>query len=392
MNRNISNIQNCYGCGVCATVCAKQIIKIDLNNDGFYEPHITDITKCTNCGLCTEVCSFTHNEVAGNPIEIKAYAAWSKAFPVRHKCSSGGVGFEIGRNLIKKGYKVCAVRYNAKKNITEHYIAATPEELIPSMGSKYIQSYTLNAFKAINRKEKHLVIGTPCQIDSFRRYINKFRVEDNFILMDFFCHGVPSYLIWKAYSKKVENIIGKIGNVVWRHKFSGWHDSYAMSIDEENNKNVATESNINIVYNLKIEETKGQYFSKMTDGDDFYTLFFGNNCLGKACYKNCKYKYLSSSADIRIGDLWGNEYKDNKEGVSSLIVFTQKGKDLIEDIDSIEKVEHHIDVVAEGQMQHKIKYPSIARPIILLMAKIGFNVGTLSFMSKVSNKLRRLLK
>ena len=31
---NISNIHDCYGCGVCATVCAKQIISIELNGDG----------------------------------------------------------------------------------------------------------------------------------------------------------------------------------------------------------------------------------------------------------------------------------------------------------------------------------------------------------------------
>ena len=48
---NISNIHDCYGCGVCATVCAKQIISIELNGDGFYEPRITDESKCTNCGL-----------------------------------------------------------------------------------------------------------------------------------------------------------------------------------------------------------------------------------------------------------------------------------------------------------------------------------------------------
>ena len=37
---NISNIKDCFGCGVCATVCARHIIDIRLNNDGFYEPQI----------------------------------------------------------------------------------------------------------------------------------------------------------------------------------------------------------------------------------------------------------------------------------------------------------------------------------------------------------------
>ena len=73
---------------------------------------------------------------------------------VRRKCSSGGAGFEIGKYLLGQGYKVCGVRFDADKNRAEHYIATTVEELIPSAGSKYIQSYTVDGFKAVNRKEK----------------------------------------------------------------------------------------------------------------------------------------------------------------------------------------------------------------------------------------------
>ncbi len=98
---------------------------------------------------------------------VKSFAAWSKDAAVRRKCSSGGVGFEVGRTLIGEGYKVCGVRYNAERNRAEHNVATTIEELIPSIGSKYIQSYTVDGFKAINRNEKYLVTGTPCQIDSF---------------------------------------------------------------------------------------------------------------------------------------------------------------------------------------------------------------------------------
>ena len=177
---NISNIHDCYGCGVCAVVCSQKIIEISLNSDGFYEPHITDVSKCTNCGLCVDVCAYSHDELSVDNKPLKSYAAWSKEPAVRRKCSSGGVGFEIGRYLINQGYKVCGVRYNVETNRAEHYIATNVEELIPSIGSKYIQSYTVNGFKAINRKEKYLVTGTPCQIDSFRRYIRKFKKEDNF--------------------------------------------------------------------------------------------------------------------------------------------------------------------------------------------------------------------
>ena len=74
---NISTIKNCYGCGVCSSVCSKGIISIQLNKDGFYEPTITNLDKCTNCGLCTEVCAFSHETLALEQSNIHAWAAWS---------------------------------------------------------------------------------------------------------------------------------------------------------------------------------------------------------------------------------------------------------------------------------------------------------------------------
>ena len=344
---NISNIKDCFGCGVCAAVCARHIIDIRLNADGFYEPQIMDAAKCTDCGLCTEVCSYSHDGLALTDASIKSYAAWSNDTQVRRKCSSGGVGFEVGRALIDKGYKVCGVRYNPDTNRAEHYIAATVEELIPSIGSKYIQSYTVDGFKAINRKEKYLVTGTPCQIDSFRRYIQKFRCEDNFVLMDFFCHGVPSMWLWRKYVAEVEKKIGKITYASWRNKFTGWHDSWAMSMDGEK---TGEKVDWHDSYNMLISEKKGFYNSRLSQGDPFYRLFLSDTCLGKACYDKCKFKYDHSSADIRIGDLWGKTYKDNEDGVSAAIAFTDKGNEVLHQCNCT-LVEHPFEVVAEGQMK-----------------------------------------
>lgn len=344
---NISTIHDCFGCGVCAIVCPKHIINIGLNANGFYEPSITDETKCTNCGLCLKVCSYTHNELSLKNSNIKSYAAWSNEKNVRRKCSSGGVGFEVGRTLINQGYKVCGVKYNISKNRAEHYIATTIEELIPSIGSKYIQSYTVDGFKAINRKEKYLVTGTPCQIDSFRRYIQKFRCEDNFVLMDFFCHGVPSMLMWKKYVSWAESKVGKLTYVSWRNKFTGWHDSWGMSIDGEK---TGEKVNWHDSYNLLIKGEKGFYNSRLSQEDIFYKLFLGDYCTNPACRLKCKYKYNQSSADIRIGDFWGKTYKDNEEGVSAAIAFTTIGNEILRQCDC-HFIEYPFEVVAEGQMK-----------------------------------------
>lgn len=345
---NISNTHDCYGCGVCDVVCPKNIIEIKLNKDGFYEPRITDAANCIDCGMCMKVCSFNNDGVSLKDQTIHSYAAWSKDSAVRQRCSSGGVGYELGKHLIGEGYKVCAVKYDAEKNQAEHYVATTVEELLPSIGSKYIQSYTVDGFRAINRKEKYLVTGTPCQIDSFRRYIQKFHCEDNFVLMDFFCHGVPSKLMWDKYVASAEQKVGKLTYVSWRNKRTGWHDSWAMAIDGEDVEDETVDWHDS--YNLLTRGKKNFIYGRLSQGDPFYKLFLGDQCLGKQCYENCKFKYDHSSADIRIGDLWGKTYEKDEKGISGAVAFTEKGDALLHAI-NCELVEHPFGVVAEGQMQ-----------------------------------------
>ena len=139
---NISIFSNCYGCGVCVKACPLKLISLSLNKDGFYVPRVNK-QDCTECGLCLAVCGYAAQNMTQADIKIKTYAAWSQDVQVRKNCSSGGVGFEVGRYLLKKGFKVCGVRYNLERNRAEHYIASNEKELIPSMGSKYIQSYAV---------------------------------------------------------------------------------------------------------------------------------------------------------------------------------------------------------------------------------------------------------
>lgn len=387
---NISNIHSCYGCGVCAIACGKKIIGIRMNADGFYEPYITDPSKCSNCGLCLEVCSYSHCDTALQETPKESYAAWSKENGVRRVSASGGTGFEIGRYLIGQGFKVVAVKYNAENQKAEHFVANTVEEFVDSMGSKYIQSYTLDGFRAINRKDKFLVTGTPCQIDSLRRYIRKFRCEENFVLMDFFCHGVPSSLVWKKYIKEKEKQLGTIDFVAWRNKLNGWHDSWAMVLDGKEMKGESVDWYDS--RNLLIKENKGFVNSRWTKGDSFYNMFLGNNCLGKACYKNCKFKYNHSSADIRIGDMWGNTYKDNEEGVTACAAFTQRGVDVLKQC-NCELVPFSFEQVAEGQIKEPIRYPGIGWNIIIALSKIdALSMKYLVLSSRIIGKINRILK
>lgn len=387
---NISNIHSCYGCGVCAIACGKKIVDIRLNADGFYEPYIKDPSKCSNCGLCLEVCSYSHCITALKEIPKESYAAWSKEVGVRRVSASGGAGFEIGRYLIGQGFKVVAVKYDVESRKAEHFVADTVEKFVASMGSKYIQSYTLDGFRSINRKDKFLVTGTPCQIDSLRRYIRKFRCEENFVLMDFFCHGVPSSLVWRKYIKEKEKQLGDIDFVAWRNKLNGWHDSWTMVLDGKEMKSDYVDWHDS--YNLLIREKNGFVNSRWTKGDSFYDMFFGNNCLGKACYKKCKFKYNHSSADIRIGDMWGNTYKNNEEGVTACAAFTQIGVDVLKQC-NCELVPYPFEQVAEGQIEKPIRYPGLGWNFIIALSKIDIiSMKYLVLASRIVGKINRILK
>lgn len=308
---NILEFDHCYGCGVCELICPIHIISMRLNSDGFYSPYIEDVEKCINCELCLKTCAF--NTTATKPVtstNYLYYAAWAKDKEVRNMSSSGGFGYSLLSLLIAKGYKVCVVRYNAKKRRAEHYIATSLKDLRESAGSKYLQSYPTNALKELKSKGKWAVVGTPCQIHSLRKYIRIKHREKDFVLLDFFCHGVPSYHLFNKYLEEIEEKNGKSTNVQWRIKKGyGWHDSWVMRVTCKN----------------------GIYEQAFSKGDLFYQFFLKNRCLNTSCYIDCKYKMIDSYSDIRMGDLWGSKFATNEKGVSGVVVFSEKGKIILND-------------------------------------------------------------
>ena len=355
----------CYGCGVCAVACPRKAIEMTTNEDGFLRPYVN--SSCVNCGICLDVCSFNADTYAKaiDSISLIALAAWSKDKDIRYRCSSGGVAFEIGRYLISQGYGVIGCRYNSDKHIAEHYLATNEEELKASIGSKYIQSVTNLGFSQIRKGNRYLIIGTPCQIDSLRRFICMRKMEKDVILLDFFCHGVPSKLMWNQYIKELEHKIGNFDIIHWRDKQTGWHDSWVMKVD-------------------------GKYSSWFSKGDLFYQMFLKDRCLGKACYKNCKYKFDKSAADIRIGDLWGKAYEKNELGVNGVVCYTTRGKSLLNDMKTVLHLESSsIEIVGEAQMKVCARKP-ISYSYVMSCLKRGESLNHIHKVSSYIELLERI--
>lgn len=119
-------------------------------------------------------------------------------------------------------------------------------------------------------------------------------------------------------------------------------------------------------------------------------------CLGPQCQKSCKYKYDKSSADIRIGDLWGDTYKDDQKGVSALVSFTEKGKSIVENLKDVTLIEHPFDVVAEGQMKKSARAID-TYPLVMFALRHGMPIDGVIFkliglLQMVCTKLRLMIK
>lgn len=331
MKKNIESLLGeCSGCSGCSIICPTNAIKIKLSNEGFYNAFV-DSNKCINCGLCTNVCMKKSINNANDILDGKVYAAQSKTSEVVKTCSSGGIAHEMSVYAINNNYLVVGVKYDYVTNSAVTFIVNNRSDLEKLKGSKYIQSYTEKAFKDIidiakrDSNQKILVFGTPCQIYGLASVLEKQKLREQFVLVDLFCHGVPSNLVWKNYLKKIGANEKEIELVKFRDKTIGWHNF--------------------------VMEVQGKNFSykKTSEGDLFYHTFFDNILLSKACF-NCQVRKEKTKADIRLGDFWGRRYQKREDGVSAVLINTVEGEKYFRELENVSIIEvTSVEEVLESQ-------------------------------------------
>ena len=331
---NVKNIEGkCSGCGACFAICPKNAIKYYLNEDGFYTVDIQK-EKCINCGLCTKVCLKNINTNNLNEIKKgKLIAARTKNEEILSSCTSGAIAYEIGNYGLENNYKIVGVIYDEKENIAKTIITNNKEEFEKMKSSKYIQSRSDEAIKQViqlakkNPEEKFIIFGTPCQIYGYKMAIKQMNIKNEIIFIDLFCHGVPSYLVWNKYLNEIKDK-EKIKQVSFRDKKYGWHN-----------------------FVIKIEKDKKIEYKK-AERCNFYKMFFDNVLLNESC-SNCEVRKHKSYADIRLGDFWGKKYSLDTKGVSAVVILTEKGKELINNIN------FKIDIISDNEsMEECLKYQS----------------------------------
>lgn len=296
--------KQCCGCNACALACPVQCITMQCDEEGFLYP-VVDRTKCIQCNRCHQVCPVQNEMQQRLEFDKECYVGYSTVDEIRKNSSSGGMFTLIARTILEKGGSVIGAAFDERFDV-EHQEVTNFEQLNKFQGSKYVQSNIGITYKKTKEllEEGKLVLfsGTPCQIKGLYTYLGN-KTYGNLLTQDIVCHGVPSPVVWQKYVvlKKKRNI----QKISFRDKTFGWH-----------------------YFSMRINSDDGKYCKRL-DEDWYLRLFLDNTILRPICY-DCPMKKEGSCADITLADCWKsgnvtNQIKDTDEGLSLIIVNTEKG-------------------------------------------------------------------
>lgn len=306
---------DCTGCNACILRCPKHCITIKKNFEGFSYPEI-DENKCIHCNICKKVCHLSYGLRKGKNSELYAFVSHNMKFV--KESSSGGFFPSVASRFLKEG-GIIAATYMDDNFEVKFGICRTVLELSRFCGSKYVQSETNNIYSQVEnelKKEiKVLFVGTPCQIAGLKHFL--FNEYPNLYTIDIICHGTPSQLYFHKYLDYLQKKLGTIKKFTFRDK-SGYGLRCISSCSYIKNLSIKNKVLYNPHYN-------------------YYYFYMHADSFRECCYK-CKYTNLTRISDITIGDYWGIEKEaikiNPKNGVSAVLINTQKGKELFKLIHS----------------------------------------------------------
>ncbi|MCH5208991.1 MAG: Coenzyme F420 hydrogenase/dehydrogenase, beta subunit C-terminal domain [Oscillospiraceae bacterium] len=309
----------CTGCFSCGYSCPNNcIVPIRDDKSGFIYPQVNR-DSCAKCGSCAKACPILQN-MRPERENTRVYCGYSLNEEIRYNSTSGGFFSELALKLFEKGDAVVfGAAYETLSTVC-HIEITSPEELPKIRRSKYVQSEIREAYPKIenhlNTGKTVMFCGTPCQCAAVKQYMEFKKVNtENLYLVDFICHSVNSPYAYSAYLDDIEHQYGKAVKRVWfKNKEKSWQQ-FSTRIDLENSDN---------------------YYLKDRYEDSFYKGFLKHRLFSRPSCMDCQFKGVERISDITLADAWGINMQsgDDKHGISTAIVHSEKGKELFDSIRS----------------------------------------------------------
>lgn len=196
----------CFECENCINCCPTNAIRLNGENI-FIRKAVIDAESCIQCGRCEKVCPALNLEHIPLRETIEAYGVKS-THPGAQRSASGGLFFEIARNVLSQNGYVVGAAYQTDWAVATEVVSSA-SDLCKLQGSKYVKSYNGNSFSEIKTLiqsgKKVLIGGTPCQIAALYTYLGApLKDSDNLITVDLVCHGCPPGKLFTDYISSLE--------------------------------------------------------------------------------------------------------------------------------------------------------------------------------------------
>lgn len=325
--------EKCTGCGACVQRCPKRCISWTEREFGFRYPQI-DKDACVNCGQCEKVCPI--DKALEVSAEQKAYAAVHKDDEVLAKSTSGGAFTAIADAVFAQGGIVYGAAMLDGMQV-KHIRTSGKDDFEGLRSSKYLQSDTGTTYQMVEQDLKQgktvLYSGTPCQIDGLKNFLGK--DYENLYTVDIVCHGVGSQAYFDKYMDYARERYGKIKALRFRSKeYAGWSCGGGVVVVDSSD----------CLKKIPYRDFDNYYYSYFLSGDIYR----------KSCY-SCKYANTNRVGDFTLGDYWGVEALNlplqTENGCSLLLVNNRHAMQLLDEIESLDRVETTVEQAAHCNKQ-----------------------------------------
>ncbi|MFX0132671.1 MAG: Coenzyme F420 hydrogenase/dehydrogenase, beta subunit C-terminal domain [Candidatus Hodarchaeota archaeon] len=332
----------CISCGGCTYACPFKKIVMKYNAQrGKWEAEVKDFKKCTRCygeKNCLRVCPSykvdymkkaysDKNRLLGNI--LKVYNGYSKDFETRNRSSSGGFIRELCKTLFKKKEIDGVISISHVKGLD--YEPNLIKDVSKMPNSIYHNINFENAFRLlINNTGKFLIIGLPCQLTSISLLSD----------MKKFLH-----LKDRIYAK-VSLICGYIFDRISAEAFAYYNNIHLSEISYRENgrfrkTRIFDDNKKSLVFNVLQPKSSNEFINNKILSDRFLVQNGCLHCVDHLCY----------TADLVVGDAWQKRYQEDRIGTNIIIIRTDKGQRIINEIENIYLEEGYIKEIIESQSE-----------------------------------------
>ena len=183
-------------------------------------------------------------------------------------------------------------------------------------------------------------------------------------------------MVWEKYVDYQKEELGQdIIQASFRDKSSGWKK-----------------------FSMKFQTKNGDIYCQSLQKDLYLIAFLKNLCLRPSCY-NCSFKSIRRNADITLADFWGVENVDSKiptkDGVSLILVHTDKGKKLLQEIESkvlLQSVDLQKSIAGNSSIRQSVTEPKERASFMKKLAENDFSTVKKYCEESVLKKICRLVQ